>query len=245
MVGKGGGNFYVALLSIIGLTMHEAATTGQFILFAASLSALIIFHREKKIIWSLAILIGSITSLSAFAGGYFSHHFTTDVLKIIFIVLLIIAGFIILIPFHKRRQYHIKRRFGFWRLERNNEIHNINLFMTIIFSLITGFSSGMVGISGGSFLVPLMVAACGVSIHTAVGTASVLIVATSFTGFAGHYLQGDFNALWALPLAVVTVLGGIIGSRISLKSKPKLLKILFASTNWLAAIVMLIYSFIV
>ena len=33
----------------------------------------------------------------------------------------------------------------------------VNLFLFIPIVLITGFVSGMVGISGGSFLVPLMV----------------------------------------------------------------------------------------
>jgi len=34
MVGKGGGNFYVVILAMANIPMHEAATTGQFILFA-------------------------------------------------------------------------------------------------------------------------------------------------------------------------------------------------------------------
>lgn len=33
MVGKGGGNFYVVILAIAGVPIHEAATTGQFIFF--------------------------------------------------------------------------------------------------------------------------------------------------------------------------------------------------------------------
>ncbi len=33
MVGKGGGNFYVVILALANIPMHEAATTGQFILF--------------------------------------------------------------------------------------------------------------------------------------------------------------------------------------------------------------------
>jgi len=44
MVGKGGGNFYVVILAIAGVPMHEAATTGQFMLFSASVAAMIIFQ---------------------------------------------------------------------------------------------------------------------------------------------------------------------------------------------------------
>jgi len=97
----------------------------------------------------------------------------------------------------------------------------------------------MVGVSGGSFLVPLMVLACRVPMHTAVGTASVLIAATALTGFTGHAIQGDFNPSWAVPLAFVTIIGGVVGGKFALKAKPKHLKKLFAYTNWLAALFML------
>ena len=43
MVGKGGGNFYVVILAMAGTPMYQAAATGQFILFAASIAAMIIF----------------------------------------------------------------------------------------------------------------------------------------------------------------------------------------------------------
>jgi len=39
MVGKGGGNFYVVILAMANISRHEAATTGQFILFSASVAA--------------------------------------------------------------------------------------------------------------------------------------------------------------------------------------------------------------
>ena len=40
MVGKGGGNFYVLILAMAGIPMHQAATTGQFILFTAAVAAM-------------------------------------------------------------------------------------------------------------------------------------------------------------------------------------------------------------
>ena len=42
MTGRGGGNFYVITLVLFGVGMHEAATTGQFILFISSLAAILI-----------------------------------------------------------------------------------------------------------------------------------------------------------------------------------------------------------
>jgi len=125
-------------------------------------------------------------------------------------------------------------------LHTGGEIYQINLLVILPVTILTGFASGMVGVSGGSFLVPLMVLAAGVPMHIAVGTASILIAATSGMGFIGHAIQGDFDPALALPLAVMTILGGIIGGIFALKSKPKYLKQLFAYTNLLAAVMMII-----
>ena len=241
MVGKGGGNFYVVILAIASIPMHEAAATGQFILFSASVAALFVFQKNKSVSWPLAIIIGSITALSAFAGGYLSHLFNDFVLKLIFAILLIISGGVMLIKPPKAK--NIEKRFGVLGLTSQNEKFYINFWIAIPITILTGFASGMVGVSGGSFLVPLMVIACGVSMKIAVGTASTLIAATSLMGFIGHATQGDFDPKIAIPLAIITIVGGIIGGKLSLKSKPKNLKKLFAYTNWIAAIFMIINAF--
>lgn len=240
MVGKGGGNFYVVILAIANIPMHEAATTGQFILFSASVAAMIIFQKNKSVSWVLAVLIGIFTALSALAGGYFSHLFSGFSLKLIFAVMLLIAGIVMLIPVSENQAISENKHLGLISIKSGNEIYNVNLWIALPITVLTGFGSGMVGVSGGSFLVPLMVLACGVSMHTAVGTASTLIAATALMGFTGHAVQGDFNPSWAVPLAFITIIGGILGGKFALKTKPKQLKKLFAYTNWLAALFMMI-----
>jgi uncharacterized protein len=240
MVGKGGGNFYVVILAMANIPMYEAATTGQFILFSASVAAMIIFQKNKSVSWVLAVLIGIFTALSALGGGYFSHLFSGFSLKLIFAVMLLIAGIVMLIPVSENQAISENKHLGMISIKSGNEIYNVNLWIALPITVLTGFGSGMVGVSGGSFLVPLMVLACGVPMHTAVGTASTLIAATSFMGFTGHAIQGDFNPSWAIPLAIITVFGGILGGKLSLKTKPKNLKKLFAYTNWLAAFFMII-----
>jgi uncharacterized protein len=238
MVGKGGGNFYVVILALTQIPMHEAATTGQFILFAASIAAIFIFQKNKTVSWPLAILIGGITSLSALGGGYLSHWFSGYTLKLVFSGMLLIAGGVMLIPIIEKKPENNQSQFSLVTIKDGTKDYQVNLLFAVPAVLVTGFASGMVGVSGGSFLVPLMVLACGVPMHTAVGTASTLISATALMGFTGHALRGDFNPSWAIPLAVVTIIGGIIGSKLALNTKPKNLKRLFAYTNWLAALFM-------
>ncbi len=243
MVGKGGGNFYVVILAMAGIPMHEAATTGQFILFAASIAAMVIFQKNKSVSWSLAVLIGSTASFAALGGGYLSHLFSGFILKLIFAFMLFASGAVMLIPVKKGSGETPKKQFGTIEITSGGQVYGINLWIALPVTVLTGFGSGMVGVSGGSFLVPLMVIACGIPMHTAVGTASTLIAATAFMGFFGHAVQGDFNPAWAVPLAFITIAGGAIGGKFALKTKPRHLKKLFAYTNWLAAVFMVVNAF--
>ena len=238
MVGKGGGNFYVVILTIANIPMHEAATTGQFILFSASIAAMIVFQKSKSVSWVMAVLIGIFTALPALGGGYLSHLFSGFSLKLIFAAMLFIAGLMMLVPVSENKEFAEKGHFGIINIKSGNAVYRVNLYIAFPVTILTGFGSGMVGVSGGSFLVPLMVLACGVPMHTAVGTASTLIAATAFMGFSGHAIQGDFNPSWAVPLAFVTIIGGILGGKFALKTKPTHLKKIFAYTNWLAALFM-------
>src|SRR6056297_2720953 len=98
MTGRGGGNFYVLAIALSGIGMHVAATTGQFVLIASSLTATIFFGRKKVTDWKLVFLIGGMTLISAFLGGFFSDIFGGRLLKIVFAILIFIASILMLKP---------------------------------------------------------------------------------------------------------------------------------------------------
>ncbi len=88
ITGRGGGNFYVPLLVASGLTMYQAATTGQFILVATAVAALLVFHKHKTIDWKLALVIDPPTDIMAFVGGYYAHIFSGITLNLFSLVYL-------------------------------------------------------------------------------------------------------------------------------------------------------------
>jgi hypothetical protein len=187
----------------------------------------------------MVALIGGMTALSAFAGGFLSHLFSGMTLKFIFSGFLVIAGFLMLLPKREYTNSPYGRR-GCLRIRTIDGEYFINLWFVAPITLTTGFAAGMVGVSGGSFLVPLMVLACRLPMHIAVGTASTLVAVTALMGFLGHTYQGDFRPSWALTLAAAAIVGGIIGGKIAIKAKASILKLLFAFTTLAAAIFMAI-----
>jgi uncharacterized membrane protein YfcA len=125
-----------------------------------------------------------------------------------------------------------------WEVKSGNHRFLIDVKIALPAIILSGFFAGMVGVSGGSFLVPLMVLACNVPMKIAVGTSTTMVSATAFMGFLGHTVSGHFNLMAAFPLAIAGAVGGILGSKIALKSRPRFLKLLFAVTTFMAAVVM-------
>lgn len=235
--GRGGGNFYVLAIALAGIGMHEAATTGQFVLIASSMTATFFFGKKKVTDWKLVLLIGGMTMVSAFLGGFFSDIFDGTMLKIIFAVFIAIASILMLKPVKEGPKENSKYRI---KLKSGEITYHINLFLFVPIVLLTGLVSGMVGISGGSFLVPLMVLAVGVPMHIAVGTSTTLVMITATAGFLGHLSTGHFDASLAIPLAVAGALGGYLGTHLTVKIPSKKLKLIFAGTSLLAAIIMVL-----
>lgn len=237
MTGRGGGNFYVLTLVLAGIPMHEAATTGQFILMLTALAGMLIFQKHRMVDWKLALVIDPPTDIMALVGGYYSHLISGTALKLLLAGLLVVAGLCMLLKV-RYRPIETSHRPGFWRREYDGQTYVVNLWLAIPITAAVGLAAGATGISGGSFKIPLMVLLCGVPMRVAVGTSSAMVAATAFMGFMGHAAGGDFNPSWALPVACVAIVGGLLGSKVALRTKPKHLKKIFAVTTLIAAVLM-------
>jgi len=238
MTGRGGGNFYVLVLVAAGQAMHQAATSAQFILMLTAFAGMLIFQKNKTVDWKLALVIDPPTDIMAFVGGYFSSYASNLSLKLILAVLLMIAGLLMLIKI-KERPIHTTKKFGYWHRNFQGQSYVVNLWYTIPITALAGLAAGAVGISCGSFKVPLMVLLCGVPMRIAVGTSSAMVAATAIMGFIGHATQGHFDPKGAIPFAVIAVLGGLIGGKFALKTKPEKLKQIFAYTTLAASLFMI------
>lgn len=237
MTGRGGGNFYVLALVLSGTSMNVSASTGQFVLMCSSLMATLLFSKQKMTNWKLIVLLGTLIFVSALSGGYFGHYFNERMLKVIFAVMMFLAALLMLRK--PKLQLNNKRKWVIL-LKSNEDEFRINLLVTIPIVLLTGFVSGMVGVSGGSFLVPLMLLTMSIPMHIAVGTSTTLVMVSAAAGFFGHLGAGVFNPYLAIPLAIGGLIGGFFGAKMALKSKPKNLKYLFAGTQLIAAVMMIV-----
>jgi len=240
MTGHGGGNFFVIALVLSDIDMHMAATTGQFILFIAAFFAMAVFGRKQFVEWKLAVFVGVLIGISAFLGGFFSDFVPGRTLKLILAVFLFLIALLMLKPQNRDAKAVLKTGWMYLNIQSVDKADSypLNLLFVVPVVFAAGFVAGMVGISGGSFIVPLLVLSCQVPMKKAVGTASTLVSVSALAGFTGHAISGHFDYRIAVPVAIGGAIGGIIGGSIAIKTKPKLLKILFALTTLVAAIIM-------
>jgi len=154
------------------------------ILVCTALAALLIYGTKGIVDWKLALVIDPPTDVMALAGGYVAHWVPAASLKLVFAGLLVLAGFFMLQPVSEARAVEAKR-FGLWQRSFGGYHYAVNLWLAIPITAATGLVAGMVGISGGSFKIPLMVLICGVPMRIAIGTSSAMVAATALMPFGG------------------------------------------------------------
>lgn len=95
-------------------------------------------------------------------------------------------------------------------------------------AILVGASIGLFGI-GGIFLIPLLVAAEGLPIHQAIGTALVTFVCTGLIGAVLYTLHGKVDWRMALLTSGSSLICGPIGAKVSVSLPEPAVKGIFAA----------------
>ena len=216
IVGQGGGVLYTPIQVWFKSTIYQSATTSLFLIMVMSFSSSITFIKGGRIDWPLALVLESVTTVSAFIGGIFSNRFEENILLFILAVTITIAA--LPLALNMKRRHDKRPCIGgpmLWRRITNGQQYCVNLLIAIPVSITAGLVSGMVGVGGGILKVAAMVLLLGVPVEIAVASSSFMVGITAMGGFAGHVISGVWEWKTAIPLAVVVFFGAQIGSRIS------------------------------
>jgi uncharacterized membrane protein YfcA len=98
----------------------------------------------------------------------------------------------------------------------------------LAFGLCTGMLSGVLGIGGGTFMVPFMVLALGIGQHAAEATSLLVVLPTSLVATWVLAKKGAVDVWRALSLGAMGAAGGIGGALIALALPADVLRRLFA-----------------
>ena len=202
-VGFGGGSSYIAILVLFGISLFMVPPISLILNIVASSMALFNYARAGHLSLSLsAPFLASVPFAFASALIVLSEK----QLALIFVVAMYAASAALLISGGLIRRQH----------ERVMQM-NVSRTKLIAVGVPTGSAlgvlAGIVGIGGGIWLSPLLILSGLADPKKAAATASLFILANSISGFAGHSIGKELDLALLLPLALVVLAGGIIGSR--------------------------------
>ena len=227
-LGQGGGVLYTPVQLFFGIEFHAAAATSLFLIMVTSLSATLVFRKAAMVDWPLAIALESSTTSGAFLGGLFSGHFSGKTLIYLFSGVIAIAAFFMVKRFDmQNRCSDNPSGFFNWRRGVGVETYCVNMGIALPVTLVVGFISGLIGVSGGILKVPMLVLLFGVPMNIAVGSSAFMVGLTASGGFLGHLAAGHLD--WKIALALIPgiFLGGQIGARASVKVDKAKMKLFF------------------
>ena len=103
------------------------------------------------------------------------------------------------------------------------------VLILVLIGLFAGMLSGLIGVGGGIIVVPALVFFLGFSQHEAQGTSlGLLLLPVGILAVANYYKQGYIDVKVVAIMCLAFVIGGWLGSKISLALPEDLVKKIFA-----------------
>lgn len=96
------------------------------------------------------------------------------------------------------------------------------------FGVLAGIASGLLGVGGGTLMVPFLTLAVGLTQHGAEATSLLVILPTAIVGALTLRRKGVGNLAVALRFGVVGALGAFAGAKLALALPGATLKLIFA-----------------
>ncbi|GAB49279.1 sulfite exporter TauE/SafE family protein [Mobilicoccus pelagius] len=228
-LGAGGGILAVpVLVHLLGQSPQNAATGSLVLVVLTALTSLP--ARARDVRWRDGLVFGALSIVGSFAGARLSVRVDPTVLMVLFTVLL--AGVAIA----------MLRRSGAPRRARRatsgvaeddldtapgkgtgaSAFHGRpSALVVAAAATVTGLLTGLFGVGGGFAVVPALTLVLGFGMHAASGTSLLAMILSAGAALAGRW-DTIADVDWAVPLlfAGASMVGGLLGTRVSRRADP-------------------------
>jgi uncharacterized protein len=228
LIGLGGGIIvvpsllYLATLSGFGhITPQVAVGTSLFTMIFTGLSSTLAYMKFKLVDYKagLIFLIGS--GPGSILGAWVTEALNLQSFNIFFGVFILFVSVVLFLkdklkPIPYRKDKGIVRNFT----DNTGKTfeYGFNPYMGAFIAFVVGFLSGILGVGGGSLMVPTMILFFFFPPHVATATSMFMILPTSILSSITHISLGNVD--WYLALALVP--GAWIGAKVGVLLNSKL-----------------------
>ncbi len=217
VVGIGGGILWMPFFIIVLKISPESAVLTSLLIQTAGMgSGTLTFARKKQVDFRLVICLLIVTAPGIAAGAYLSHVINPKNLEFVLGILALATAMIFVSASHQYGDIGQDRA----------QLKNARKFALITGSL--AVVSGLLSVSIGEWLVPLMRSKLSLRMQVAVATSIATVFGNCVIGVLFHFLLGSHAnlpiVLWAVPGVII---GGQIGPRIAIHINERMLKEIF------------------
>ncbi|MFP3597020.1 sulfite exporter TauE/SafE family protein [Chryseobacterium sp. SIMBA_029] len=211
-VGFGGGSSYLAVLAMYSLPYQEIRITALICNVIVVVGGVYIYIKNKQVDWKKILPITLVSVPMAYLGAILK--ISQETFFLILGITLVIAAVLLWVKTDVKKE------------ENSVEASKPAILRNSFLGGGIGFLSGLVGIGGGIFLSPLLNLLKWDTPRKIAATSSVFILVNSISGIFGQVskLSVDIDYFRILSLCLAVFMGGQIGSRMSLKWNPLIIK---------------------
>ena len=212
-VGMGSGTTAAIMITcltvLLNHSVHDSIGTSLLIDSIIGGIAGFIFLRKGNVNLRSCILLILTGVIGSFIGSRFTSAAPESWLLFSISILLILIGCSFITKGVQKNIDYIRSKIKIKRFKENKT----SFF--IIFGLVAGFGSGFSGMGIGGIIALVLILILGYNIHTAVGTALIMMFFISGSGAIGHILKDEFIYGAAVVAGSAAIIGAVTGSLIA------------------------------
>ena len=253
LVGVGGGIIVVpALTLLMGVSIKKAIAASIVSVIATSSGAATTYVSERITNMRLGMVLEVATVTGALTGAYLAAFVPGQGLFMIFALVLTYTAWSMLRPRGRSIEpvadamadrLRLHGSFFDRSLGRDVSYRVFRTRLGLAVSYLAGIASGLLGIGGGVFKVPVMNLAMGIPIKACTATSNFMIGVTSATSAAVYFMRGEVLPFVAAPVAVGVLFGARTGARLLGGMRNSSIRMIFVSVLAVSALKMFMEGF--
>jgi uncharacterized membrane protein YfcA len=215
MVGVGGGIINGPYLSFLNYFPSQISATSLIAVLSTSISSSIQYLRRGLIQTKIGLTLAIFSIPGTIVGVHISNNFSLEQFRYLFGVILLSTAIYLLVRPKLYKKSHSK--FDSNANSEHFHIRNIRIVLLVTLSFIAGIISSSFGVGGGIIFVPCLIMLMNFTVKSSTATSQFALIFTSISGLIIFVMQGRPDYQMGLVLSLGGIIGGALGSQLSLR----------------------------